>query len=138
MKNVIIISGTYGYNDGKHIIPKNRKSGVFALEDKEAERLVELEVAVYANVPKKTKEYKGSPDENEDVSDEGREEFDEAGLSYTADSTVSELRNAGKTVGITFPVGTTKKEMLAELDSFFGQSDAETPALDISAEEPVE
>lgn len=138
MKNVKIISGTYGYNDGKHIIPKNSKSGIFALEDKEADRLVELEVAVYAGSPKMPEGSKDSTDDNEDVHDENEKEYDEADLNYTADSTVSELRNVGKTIGLTFPVGTTKKDMLAALDSYFGQPDPEAPALDISAEEPVE
>lgn len=137
MKNVKIISGTYGYNDGKHIIPKNRQSGVFALEDKEAERLVELEVAVYADVPKKSDKNEDIPSEVQDDTGENGEEFAEADLSYTENSTVSELRNVGKAVGLTFPVGTTKKDMLAALDSYFGQSDDETPALDISVEEPV-
>lgn len=145
MKNVKIISGTYGYNDGRHIIPKNRQSGVFALEDKEAERLVDLEVAVYADVPKKSAGFNvpsdkkaDIPSENEEDTGENGEEFAEADLSYTENSTVSELRNVGKAVGITFPVGTTKKDMLAALDSYFGQSEADAPALDISAEEPVE
>lgn len=144
MKNVKIISGTYGYNKEKHIIPKNRQSGVFALEDKEAERLVDLEVAVYADVPKKSAGFVPSdektdiPSENEEDSGENGEEFAEADLSYTENSNVSELRNVGKAVGITFPVGTTKKDMLAALDSYFGQSEAEAPVLDIAAEEPVE
>ena len=138
MKNVKIISGTYGYNDGKHIIPKNRQSGVFALEDKEAERLVELEVAVYADVPKKSDKNEDIPSENEEDTDENGEEYAEADLSYTENSTVSELRNVGKAVGLTFPVGTTKRDMLAALDSYFGQPEADAPALAISAEEPVE
>lgn len=138
MKNVKIISGTYGYNDGKHIIPKDRRSGVFALEDKEAERLVDLEVAVYADSPKTPEDFKDSSNNNEGAFDKNEEEFAEADLSYTVDSTVSELRNVGKAVGLTFPVGTTKKDMLVALDSYFGQSDTEAPALDISAEEPVE
>jgi len=45
MREVKIISGTYGYNNGKHIEPKDRTSAPFPLADDEAERLVRLGIA---------------------------------------------------------------------------------------------
>ena len=45
MLTVKIISGTYGYKVGKRLLPKDRTSEPFELEDAEAKRLVSLGVA---------------------------------------------------------------------------------------------
>lgn len=45
MLTVKIISGTYGYNTGKHIEPKDRKSEPFMLPEDEADRIVALGIA---------------------------------------------------------------------------------------------
>lgn len=45
MLTVKIISGTYGYNTGKHIEPKDRKSEPFMLSEDEANRIVALGIA---------------------------------------------------------------------------------------------
>lgn len=45
MLTVKIISGTYGYNTGKHIEPKDRKSEPFTLPKDEANRIVALGIA---------------------------------------------------------------------------------------------
>lgn len=48
MANIRIISGTYGFRENGMIHPKDAHSGVFEVDDKEAERLVALNVAEYA------------------------------------------------------------------------------------------
>ena len=45
MLKVKIISGTYGYKVGKRLLPKDRTSEPFELEETEAKRLVSLGVA---------------------------------------------------------------------------------------------
>ena len=48
MANIRIIAGTYGFRENGMIHPKDAHSGVFEVDDKEAERLVALNVAAYA------------------------------------------------------------------------------------------
>lgn len=133
MKKIRITSGTYGYNDGKHIIPKDRRSGVFALEDKEAERLIALGVAEYAETSHGFKEMPEEPN----IPKETPNDADD--LNYDLNSSVADLRRIGKKVGLTFAVGTTKADMIASLNEFFErETESDETALDISAEEPVE
>ena len=131
MKKVKIISGTYGYNDGKHIIPKNRNSEAFALEDKEADRLIALGVAECVEASKTSQNFNDTPKESSTNADD---------LNYDANSSVADLRKIGKAVGLTFSVGTTKADMIAALDEFFGKEseDGDETVPDISVEEPVE
>lgn len=141
------------------------ESGVFSADKEIEERLVALNAAVFVHemsgenekvsseADKSLKANNGSADNENDpesICEGDAEIFDGSfnvseekpdhvyDLSYDTNSSVSDLRKIGKAVGLTFPVGTTKKDMLAVLDSYFGQSDTEAPSLDISAEEPVE
>ena len=47
---------------------------------------------------------------------------------------MNELRAIAKSVGISFKVGTTKEEMVEELDKYFG----ENGSFDLNVEESVE
>ena len=53
---------------------------------------------------------------------------------YDPDMNVNELRAIAKSVGISFKVGTTKEEMVEELDKYF----EENGGFDLNVEEPVE
>ena len=44
-----IINGTFGYNDGKRVIPKTPKDKPFECNAKTEKRLVSLGVAIYVN-----------------------------------------------------------------------------------------
>ena len=44
-----IINGTFGYNDGKRVIPKTPKDKPFECDAKTEKRLVSLGVAIYVN-----------------------------------------------------------------------------------------
>lgn len=137
MKKVKIISGTYGYNDGKHIIPKDRRSGAFALEDKEADRLIALSVAECVEDSEPSQNFKGTKEKPEGTPIKSPADADD--LSYNANSSVQDLRRIGKAVGLIFGVGVTKANMIAALDEFFGKEpEGDEPAPDISVEDPVE
>lgn len=56
-------------------------------------------------------------------------------ITYSTDTSVSELRAIAKDVDISFKVGTTKEEMVAMLDEYFGNSENALP--DLTAMGPV-
>ena len=118
-----IIQGTYGYIDKNGIVkPKTAKDGPFELEDKDREaELVALGVAEYAD---------------------GTELIDtEAGVvvdgvpEYSVDMKAQELRDIAKEhMGLTFTVGTTKAEMVEQMDAYIEEHtvDGDTlPELDL-------
>lgn len=104
-----IIQGTYGYIDENGIVkPKTAKDAPFELEDKSREaELVALGVAEYA-------------DGTELIID------DETGgvvvgmvPEYSVDMKAQELRDIAKEhMGLTFTVGTTKAEMVEQMDAY--------------------
>ena len=125
MANIRIISGTYGFRENGMIHPKDAHSGVFEVDDKEAERLVALNVAAYAaEQPLSSKAGVYPPASDGDSNENGDYEYDET-------TPVSKLREIGKALGLSFPVGTTKATMLDEIDSALNNGP------DIGAEEPV-
>ena len=104
-----IIQGTYGYIDENGIVkPKTAKDAPFELEDKSREaELVALGVAEYA-------------DGTELIIDE-----ETGGVvvgmvpEYSVDMKAQELRDIAKEhMGLTFTVGTTKAEMVEQMDAY--------------------
>jgi len=122
MKLIKIISGTYGLRTkgAAFVDPKTPASEPFAVDAKEAERLVKLGVAsiVMDGVPNPDDFAtlkgvdKGNTSDDAPISDTFKP-------SYSVDSKAQELRDIGKDVGITFPVGTSKAEMVKQLDEYF-------------------
>ena len=94
-----IVSGVYGdYTTGK-VVAKNKDSAPFELPEEEEKRLVDAGVAIYV--------------------DGGRTALPDGVIGipeYSSDMKVDELRAIGKMMGLTFPVGTTKAEMVAQMD----------------------
>ncbi len=138
MAVIRIISGTYGYRENGIIRPKDSKSGAFEVDDKEAERLVALGVAeIAAEQPTGTGKgvnlTSGRNADSEPVSGSDEDEDDEVEFEYDETTPANKLREIGKQLGLSFPVGTTKAAMIAELDKAL---DEEGP--DIGAAEPVE
>lgn len=144
MKKVKIISGTYGYNDRKHIIPKDRKSGAFALEDKEADRLVALGVAKYEGVPEYSNNKKsedipaenpedigestGNKDEEEDDSEDYSDEDNADDTpKYGQENTNAELQAIANEWDIELPNRASKAQILEILDSHFGNAPKLSP-----------
>lgn len=107
-----IVSGVYGdYTTGK-VVAKTKDSKPFELPEEEEKRLVGAGVAVYV--------------------DAGRTALPEGVIGipeYSTDMKVDELRTIGKMMGLTFPVGTTKAEMVAQMDEAIeaGMQDDEAP-----------
>ena len=104
-----IIQGTYGYIDENGIVkPKTAKDAPFELEDKSREaELVALGVAEYA-------------DGTELIIDEETGGVVVDGVpEYSTDLKAQELRDIAKEyMGLTFAVGTTKAEMVEQMDSY--------------------
>lgn len=104
-----IIQGTYGYIDENGIVkPKTAKDAPFELEDKSREaELVALGVAEYA-------------DGTELIIDEETGGVVVDGVpEYSTDLKAAELRDIAKAyMGLTFAVGTTKAEMVEQMDSY--------------------
>lgn len=124
-----IIKGTYGYIDKNGIVqPKTSKDEPFTLTKEEEERLVKRGVAKYVEAAEKHVE-----------GDEIKELLDSVpGLDvvpeYNVDMKATELREIAKGLGLTFPVGTTKAEMVAEMDAVIEENmaddDMELPEFD--------
>ena len=124
-----IIKGTYGCIDKNGIVqPKTSKDEPFTLSKEEEERLVKRGVAKYVEAAEKHVE-----------GDELKELLDSVpGLDvvpeYNVDMKATELREIAKGLGLTFPVGTTKAEMVAEMDAVIEENmaddDMEMPEFD--------
>ncbi len=152
MKTIRIISGAYGFDNDGFIKAKTKNDPPFAVDCKEADRLVALGVAEIveraADAPVKAG-IALNPD-SFSTDDEGGAESEQGGDSegdtddelgdasdipeYNLDMNVNDLRAIAKDVGISFKVGTTKEEMVEELDKYFaGDGD-----FALNAEVPVE
>lgn len=107
-----IVKGTYGYLDKNGIVkPKTEKDEPFSLTKEQEKRLVDLGVAVYVDCePVETVE--NTVDEVETV-------------EYSEKMKASELRKIAKEMGLTFPVGTTKAEMIAAMDEHQAEVEAD-------------
>lgn len=104
-----IIQGTYGYIDENGIVkPKTAKDAPFELADKSREaELVALGVAEYA-------------DGTDLIIDEETGGVVVDGVpEYSTDLKAAELRDIAKAyMGLTFAVGTTKAEMVEQMDAY--------------------
>lgn len=107
-----IVKGTYGYLDKNGIVkPKTEKDEPFSLTKEQEKRLVDLGVAVYVD---------GEPVDNvENTVDEVET------VEYSEKMKASELRKIAKEMGLTFPVGTTKAEMIAAMDEHQAEVEAD-------------
>lgn len=149
MPLVKIIAGAYGLPTGGLIVRKDRRSGAFEVPQAEAERIIGLGIAAYADIsaddtdssgdfgetPRKSNAVRGVepsgnnytpegkyPSQGENEGDFGeRPDFDE-------NSSATFLRALGKKLGLKFAVGVTKAEMVAQLNRFYADEDPERPA----------
>lgn len=133
MRKIKIINGSYGHYEQGRLAPKDRTSLPFEVEDAEADRLVEMGVAVYADEAVATpsalvagEEPRENPLE-ERASEIGAEEAD----ASLEDMTINELRGIAAERGIKLKVGMKK----AELISLLMDGDDKEPSLD--AEVPI-
>ncbi len=129
MAQIKIKQGHYGLHTATGVKAMGPESGIFSVSDEEANRLVALGVA---EVIGSTLVATGAEDNSNSTPD-----AEETNIPhYDENMTANELRAIAKSAGITFKVGTTKKEMLAALDEAFKADNAdEIP--DLSAENPV-
>lgn len=141
MTKIRITGGRYGYISpaGTHSV-KTPNDPPFDVEDSEAERLVKLGVAEIngerGNATGKGGFAKGKADthtdDKEPLNDEGESSFE-----YDENTSAKDLREIGKKIGISFPVGTTKADMIAALDAYVNSSDDDSgDDLDLGVEMP--
>lgn len=152
MKTIRIISGAYGLDNDGFIKAKTKNDLPFAVDCKEADRLVALGIAEIvekaADAPVKAgADHKSDSLSVDDTSGAESEQGGDSGgdtgseldgdvdiPEYDPNMNVNELRAIAKSVGISFKVGTTKEEMVEELDKYF----EENGGFDLNVEEPVE
>lgn len=159
MKKIKMIAGTFGFWDGKKVVPKTNKDKAFSVSDEVAERLIRLNMAetvageaeaaeIDKDVLEVTDEGKAvrggekpenegdeyDEDSSERIDESADEEIDETVIDKTM--TAKELRELGKIYGLTFKVGMSKAEMVDALKDHFAAENAEddedAPELDAS------
>lgn len=151
MKKIKMIAGTFGFWDGKKVVPKTNKDKAFSVSDEVAERLIRLNMAETAageaeaaeidkdvlEVADEEKAVRGGEkpeNEGDEYDEDSSEEIDETVVDKTM--TAKELRELGKIYGLTFKVGMSKAEMVDALKDHFAAENAEddedAPELDAS------
>ena len=120
MAKIKIVKGVYGYLDGCTVKPKTPKDAPFDLNDKRAAELVAEGVAVYVDSAPLIDEETGGV-------------VVRAVPDYSEKMKASELREIAKEyMDLTFPVGTTKAEMVEQMDAYLDAHtvDDDLPPLD--------
>lgn len=120
-----MICGVYGhYVDGR-VVPKDKTSKPFSLDPEQEARLVRVGVAAYVE---------------EKLADELPElpEGVTAIPAYSMETKADDLRKIAKQLGMTFPVGTTKAEMVAQMDAFLEEHTEDMENLDGDVDMPPE
>lgn len=124
MALIKIVKGVYGYLDGMTVKPKTPKDAPFELNDKRAAELVADGIAVYVN------------DDGDLPIDDNGDVVVGMAPEYSTEMKAAELRDIAKEhMGLTFPVGTTKADMVEQMDAFLEahtvDDDDDLPELDL-------
>lgn len=132
MATIKIIAGVYGYFDGVTVKAKTPKDKPFELNDQRAAELVSAGVAAYVDAPAVAEKHVDGSELQELLdSVPGLEVVPE----YNVNMKAAELREIAKGLGLEFPQGTTKKEMVAAMDKHIEENtvddDTEIPGLDL-------
>ena len=107
MALIKIVKGVYGYLDGMTVKPKTPKDAPFELNDKRAAELVADGIAVYVN------------DDGDLLIDDNGDVVVGMVPEYSTEMKAAELRDIAKEhMGLTFAVGTTKAEMVEQMDAY--------------------
>lgn len=112
-----IVKGVYGHLVNGVVKPKTSADEPFELTEAQEARLVGLGVAVYV-------------DGGRTALPEGVEYVD-----YNVNMKATELREIAKEMGLTFPVGTTKAEMVKAMDAYIENLPAGIDVSDIPDED---
>ena len=102
-----IVKGVYGHMaESGFVRPKTSADEPFTLNPVQEKRLVDLGVAEYVG----TADTVDTPANAEEIP------------KYDIDMKVDKLREIAKMLGLTFPVGTTKAEMVEAMDKFLAEN----------------
>ncbi|MDR1158352.1 MAG: hypothetical protein LBK75_08655 [Oscillospiraceae bacterium] len=148
MKRIKIINGVYGHRlaGTKAVDPKQAGDPPFEVDDGEAERLVSLGVAAYVPAAPVATSQEGESDAGAttDPPDEsgGTEGTEDPPPDYSADMSAEALRDLMSEYGLPVKAGMSKANMVAALDEYFADVDAEEDEdgeglPDVAPEEPV-
>ncbi len=120
MAFVKIVRGTYGHWNGKAVVAKNSDSEPFELDEKKAQRIVDLGVAQYVQKEKALKA-EGQPAEVES-------KIMEPDISELEKMTVMELKKIAGEYGIPYEKTSKKAELIQAIQS--AAIPAEAPVFD--------
>lgn len=146
-----IINGTYGYRDGKRVVPKTAGSPPFSLDPEREKQLVAEGVAefVEAKEEEKPQEPDKEPDkipadkEPGDNSEDPKEpaaDTDEDLPEYNENMKLTELKEIAQAYGVDAEKARSKAEVIAMIDASLeeaAEDDGEEPPT-FEAEPPVE
>lgn len=150
-----MISGIYGmpvkHPDGRTTIKgMGPNDGPFSLAPEKEQRLVDRKVAVYAQSPVVHEQPQGSPEQEPEMDtapigfDETPPDPDElpegvTGIpAYNVEMKPAELREIGAMCGLTFKVGMSKSDMVAQLDAYIAAHMVEGVEVDEKGEITVD
>lgn len=140
MKKVKIIAGAYGQHIGSRVFLRDVNSEPFELDEAEANRLADLGVAEIVEIVERQPPADRTSDHGDKISDDDNDDVDgvdENNLPfYSVDSSAADLREIGKTCGLSFRVGMSKADMVAALDEYFGSLEP-SPNTSLSASDPI-
>ena len=120
-----IIHGVYGHYVGGRVVAKDKTSKPFSLDPEQEARLVRVGVAAYVQ----EKPADALPELPEGVT---------AIPAYSMETKADDLRKIAKQLGMTFPVGTTKAEMVAQMDAFLEEHTEDVENMDDDVDMPPE
>jgi len=118
-----IINGTYGYHEGKFVVPKTHIDPPFEEDDERAEKLIKNKIAVAVEGHQK-ESYTAKELDADDV-----DAVDDADFTtidkpeYSIKMRADQLEEIMNRYGIEISNGMAKKEMIAKLDEFFSEVD---------------
>lgn len=120
-----IIRGVYGHYVGGRVVAKDKTSKPFSLDPEQEARLVRVGVAAYVQ------------EEPADTLPELPEGVTTI-PAYSMETKADDLRKIAKQLGMTFPVGTTKAEMVAQMDAFLEEHTEDVENMDDDVDMPPE
>lgn len=130
-----IVCGVYGHYINGKVVPKDKNADPFELTAEQEARLVKQGIAEYVCSTEPVTEYDAPIgfDEAPDLP---------AGVTgipaYSVDMKVAELREIGAMCGLSFKVGMSKAEMVAELDKHIEEHTVEGVEVDDDGEITVD
>ena len=140
MIKIKIVSGTYGYNNGFSVEPKNKDSDPFEIPDAEAKRLVSLGFAEFVIKGEQAAEVEENNFHVETPSDEKNNIEGHLDAEQMEKMTNADLKKLAEDMGIDTSKMKKKSDYIEAIVSeqvFISEDDAIEEGLEIGTEDPV-